>query len=200
MPKCSKHIIFKVDTYYVELIIISLLIGLFIIPIRRLYFNKNIFIEKTNNLLNQNTNKSFLPKIENDVLLDPYEGPIRDDRVFPNYNIYSSRQPINIATQSFDTSYRQIGILTRLDNTKPTILPLMGRPLITNRDKWNFYTMSDKNNMIKLPIKYKQRKCMTDVGCDNLYTGDIVYVDGYDADFKVTTYENDTLKYIPYII
>jgi hypothetical protein len=165
-----------------------------------LYFNKNIFIEKTNNLLNQNTNKSFLPKIENDVLLDPYEGPIRDDRVFPNYNIYSSRQPINIATQSFDTSYRQIGILTRLDNTKPTILPLMGRPLITNRDKWNFYTMSDKNNMIKLPIKYKQRKCMTDVGCDNLYTGDIVYVDGYDADFKVTTYENDTLKYIPYII
>ena len=198
MPKCSKHIIFKVSTYYIELIVISLLMVLLIISIGVLYPNKNIFIERTNNLLN--TNKSFIPKIENDVLLDPYEGPIRDDRLFPHGNIYSSRLPINIATQSFDTSYRQIGILTRLDNTKPTILPLMGRPLITNRDKWNFYTMSDKNNMIKLPIKYKERKCMTDVGCDNLYTGDIVYVDGYDTNFKVTTYENDTLKYIPYII
>ena len=35
--------------------------------------------------------------------------------------------------------------------------------------------------------------------CDDLYTGDVVYVDGYDSDFKVTTYENDMPKYIPYI-
>ena len=28
----------------------------------------------------------------------------------------------------------------------------MGRPLITNRNRWNFYAMSDKNNMIKLQV------------------------------------------------
>ncbi len=35
----------------------------------------------------------------------------------------------------------------------------MGKSLITNRDKWNYYTMTDKNNMIKLPITHKGRSC-----------------------------------------
>ena len=137
--------------------------------------------------------------VENDVLLNPYQGPMRDNRLFPNLNIFSSRMPINIPTQSFDTSYRQIGILTRQGGDKEMILPLMGRPLITNRDKWNFYTMSDKNSMIKLPIKYQGRNCTADLGCNDLYTGDIVSVEGYGGNFKVTTYENDMPKYIPYI-
>ena len=75
----------------------------------------------------------------------------------------------------------------------------MGRPLITNRDKWNFYTMSDKNNMVKLPIKFNGRNCTSDLGCNDLYTGDVVKVEGYNDDFKVTTYENDMPKYIPFI-
>ena len=137
--------------------------------------------------------------VKNDVLLNPYEGPVRDNRLFPSMNIFSSRLPINIPTQSFDTSYRQIGILTRLGGTTDMILPLMGRPLITNRDKWNFYTISDSNSMVKLPIKSKGRNCTSDIGCDDLYTGDVVKVEGYNDDFKVTTYENDMPKYIPYI-
>ena len=137
--------------------------------------------------------------VENDVLLNPYEGPVRDNRLFPNLNIFSSRIPVNIPTQSFDTSYRQIGILTRIGGNKDMILPLMGRPLITNRDKWNFYTMSEKNNMLKLPIKYQGRNCTADIGCNDLYTGDVVKVEGYNDDFKVTTYENDMPKYIPFI-
>lgn len=136
--------------------------------------------------------------VENDVLLNPYQGPLRDNRLFPGLNIFSSRMPINIPTQSFDTSYRQIGILTRIGD-KETILPLLGRPLITNRDKWNFYTMSESNNLLKLPISYNGRKCMTETGCNDLYTGDVVRVDGYNDDFKVTTYENDMPKYIPFI-
>jgi len=136
--------------------------------------------------------------VENDVLLNPYQAPLRDNRLFPGLNIFSSRLPINVPTQSFDTSYRQIGILTRLGD-KETILPLLGRPLITNRDKWNFYTMSESNNLLKLPISHNGRKCMTDTGCNDLYTGDVVRVDGYNDDFKVTTYENDMPKYIPFI-
>lgn len=151
--------------------------------------------------------------IENDVLLNPYEGPLRDNRVFPNsQSNIPNRMPINVPTQSVDTNYRQIGLLTRIGE-KETILPLMGRPLMTNRDKWNFYTMSENNNMLKLPISISNgksssscnsgsnsyKKCMAENGCDDLYSGDIVKVDGYNDLFKVTTYENNVPQYIPYI-
>ena len=75
--------------------------------------------------------------VQNDVLLNPYQAPLRDNRVFPGLNVLSGRVPINVPTQSFDSSYRQVGILTRIGD-KEMILPLLGRPLITNRDRWNF--------------------------------------------------------------
>ena len=110
------------------------------------------------------------------------------------------RIPINVPTQSVDTHYRQVWILTRLKgNNGENILPLMGKPLITNRDKWNYYTMTDKNNMIKLPITHKGRSCTNEYGCDNIYNGDSVYVEGYEDAFKVTIYDNNVMKYIPYL-
>ena len=121
---------------------------------------------------------------------------MRDNRIFNNYN--GPKVPVNVPTQSFDTNYRQIGILTKL-NGGDTILPLMGRPLFSNRDKWNFYTMNDKNNMIKLPITFKNKSCTSDIGCDNVYNGDLVYVEGYNEMFKVTVYDNDVMRYIPYL-
>lgn len=138
--------------------------------------------------------------IENDVLLNPYQAPLRDNRIFPNLNMntMSGKMPINVPTQSFDTTYRQIGLLTRIGGTE-TMLPLLGRPLITNRDKWNFYTISENNNLLKLPISHKGRKCMSEYGCDDLYNGDTVIVDGYNDSFKVTTYENNLPQYIPYL-
>ena len=106
--------------------------------------------------------------------------------------------PIAVPTQPFfDTNYRQIGILTRVKG-KETILPLMGRPLMSNRDKWNFYTINDSNNMVQLPISYKGRSCTAEYGCDNLYSGDIVHVEGLKDAFRVTAYENDGMRYIPY--
>mgnify|MGYP007047399245 CR=1 FL=1 len=137
--------------------------------------------------------------IENDVLLNPYQAPLRDNRIFQNTNSFPNKMPINVPTQSYDTNYRQIGILTRISSNKETILPLMGRPLIANRDKWNFYTMSENNNMLKLPVSHGNKKCMSENGCDDLYNGDTVMVDGYNDSFKVTTYENNVMKYIPYI-
>ena len=133
---------------------------------------------------------------ENDVLLNPYSAPVRDDRIFNNSNYNGPKIAINIPTQSINTSYRQIGILTRVNGAE-TILPLMGRPLFTNKDKWNFYTMNDKNGMIKLPVKFKNKSCTSCQGCDNLYSGDTVYVEGYSDIFRVTIYDNNTLEYIP---
>ena len=205
MAKCPPGVICIENMTLLFIIIIVLLAGMVIFYInnnsKTKIVKKNINIVPTNGESNgifPRASYSF-SNVENDVLLNPYEGPTRDNRLFPNLNIFSSRIPVNIPTQSFDTSYRQIGILTRLGGNKEMILPLMGRPLITNRDKWNFYSMSDKNNMLKLPIKFKGRNCTSDLGCNDLYTGDVVKVEGYNDDFKVTTYENDMPKYIPYI-
>jgi len=134
----------------------------------------------------------------NDVLLNPYAPPLRDDRVFMKGSTDPRGIPINVPTQSVDTSYRQIGILTR-QNGPEMILPLMGRPLFANRDKWQFYTMSDSNPNLKLPLSNGGKSCTGEYGCDNLGNGDSVFVEGYNDAFKVTSYENNALRYIPVI-
>jgi hypothetical protein len=107
------------------------------------------------------------------------------------------RVPINIPTQGCladtcrDTPYRQIGILS----LNGDVLPLMGRPLIMNRDKWQFYTIGV--NGIKLPINIQGRNCTSEYGCDNVSSGDYMNVEGYDKDYKVTVYENNAPRYLP---
>ena len=139
-----------------------------------------------------------------DVLLNPHTAPLRDDSVDMRASIDPRGQPpirgipVNIPTQSVDTEYRQVGILTR-KNGPEMILPLMGRPLFTNRDKWQFYTMSDRNPTIKLPVSNSGKSCTNEYGCDNLDNGDTVYVEGYNDAFKVTSYDNNVMRYIPYI-
>lgn len=128
------------------------------------------------------------------VLLNPYVPPLR------NTTVFSAPRgiPINVPTQSFDSSYRQVGILTRV-NGKETILPLMGRPLFANRNKWQYYTMSDKNNSVKLPVSRNGKSCTNEYGCDSLYNGDTVYVEGYNDAFKITVYDNELPRYIPFV-
>ena len=133
-----------------------------------------------------------------DVFYDLYKEPVRDDRCVTRGFDERGSIPINVSTQGCgNATYRQIGILTRYGGKDETILPLMGRPLFPNRDKWNFYTMNDKNNMIKLPVKVKGRSGTSEVGVDNVYSGDLVFVEGYNEAFKVTTYENDVIRYLP---
>ena len=128
----------------------------------------------------------------NDVLLNPYAPPLRDER----YLIPSV--PINISTNvgAVDTNYRQVGILTAT-NTKGKILPLMGRPIFTNRDKWQYYTMSDQHNSIKLPLSRNGKSCTNEYGCDRLYNSDTVYIEGVNEAYRVTMYDNDTIRYLP---
>ena len=131
-----------------------------------------------------------------DVLLDPYTPPLRDERYLVPI---PARIPINVQTNigAVDTNYRQLGLLKPVNGSK-NILPLMGRPLLVNRDTWQYYTMSDQNNSIKLPIIKKGKSCTNEYGCDSLYTGDVVLVEGYDQRFRVTLYDSDTVRYIPY--
>ena len=166
------------------------------------------------------------PSSSQDVLLNPYVPPLRDNSVGatrPNYDIRGGVETIhyggmdggggggasgvrvNVPTRSVDTTYRQVGILTRGSGSggsghasQETILPLIGRPLFTNRDKWQFYSLSDKNNAIKLPVIINGKSGTGEYGCNNVSTGDTIYVEGYNDAFRVTAYDSASLRYLPF--
>jgi len=175
------------------------------------------------------------PSSNQDVLLNPYVPPLRDNSVGATRPVYDIRGGVetihyggmdtygggggggggvtgvrvNVPTRSVDTTYRQVGILTRgggssssggvpsATSSQETILPLIGRPLFTNRDKWQFYTLSDKNNAIKLPVIVNGKSGTNEYGCNNVSTGDTVYVEGYNDAFRVTAYDSASLRYLP---
>jgi len=107
--------------------------------------------------------------------------------------------PINISTRGPELSFNQMGILTREQGKDDMILPLMGRRSSTGRDKHQYYTMSNSSGNIntKLPVSVKGRSCTSDLGCDEIFNGDSVYVEGYNDTFRATIYENALYKYIP---
>ena len=105
--------------------------------------------------------------------------------------------PITVHTQRMETTFRQVGILTRV-NQKETILPLYGKMVNTSRVKWNYYTMNDSNNQVKLPVYVNGKSGTEEYGVDELYSGDTIYVQGYDDVFKVTIYENNRFFYSPF--
>jgi len=144
--------------------------------------------------------------LPSDPLLNPYAPPLRDERYFiPGYNMRGvppGAVPINISTNigAVDTNYRQLGILTPSNgSSKDSIVPLMGRPLFTNRDKWQYYSTSNQHNNVKLPVSRAGRSCTNEYGCDKLYNGDTVYIEGANETYRVTMYDNDTIKYLPFV-
>lgn len=137
-----------------------------------------------------------------DILGNPYAAPLRDERYFVPELSYAppNSVPINVSTTAVDTTYRQLGILTPLNgSSKDNILPLMGRPLFTRRSLWQYYTISNQHNNVKLPVSVKGKSGLNENGVDEIYSGDTVYVEGYNEPFKVTKYENDTIKYLPFL-
>ena len=155
-----------------------------------------------------NITESSIPKfnsiysnVPSNIFMNPFAPPLKQDRYFPN-NVGDPRGvPININTRGFDTSYKQVGILTKNVQIQgdEVILAIMGRPLYSNRSKWQYYTMNDKSNAIKLPMSHNGRSCTNEYGCDELMSGDTVYVEGYNTAFKVTIYENSQPRYIPFL-
>lgn len=116
--------------------------------------------------------------------------------------------PVNMPTRGISGGFQQIGILHKEGvssedvqigaNSDPVILPLYGRPVHTGSNKWSYYTSTDKYNAIKLPISHSGRDCDTEYGCTELYTDDTISLPAYNGDFKVTVYDYDKPRYIPY--
>ncbi len=108
--------------------------------------------------------------------------------------------PINVPTNigAVDAAYRQVGLLTSV-NGRSGPVPLMGRPVFANRDKWQYYTVSDQLNSVKLPLSRNGRTCTDEHGVDKLFAGDTVFVDGLRETYQVTLYDNDTVRYLPVV-
>jgi len=108
--------------------------------------------------------------------------------------------PVNIKTRGYEANYSQLGILTRENGHGDMILPLMGRKSTSARDKYQYYTMTNSAGNIhtKLPVSVNGRSCTSDLGCDEIFNGDVVYVEGYKDTFRATIYENALYSYIPW--
>lgn len=140
-----------------------------------------------------------------DVFFNPYAPPLKENPFF-NSSVHDVRGdidplprhsiPINVNTRRRNYEYRQIGILTRNDGSE-TILPLFGRPVDTGRDKWQYYTLKEGHAMVKLPVSKGGRSCTNEYGCNEIFNGDTLYVEGYKDIFNAVVYENDEPRYIP---
>lgn len=141
-----------------------------------------------------------------DVLMNPYVPPVNmanhPSMSTPISHPYvpPGHVPVNVSTNvgHMRTNYSQVGILTP-GGASEKILALMGRQLHSGRSKWQYYTISDNNNSVKLPVIKNGKSCTNEYGCDELSNGDTVFVEGYNQAFRVTIYENDSLQYIPYL-
>jgi len=102
-----------------------------------------------------------------------------------------------IATRGLPEAYQSMGIVT---TESGELLPLYGRRLASRSDRFNYYTRSDTNNPIPLPINYKRRDCQDDVGCEELFDGDQVNIIPTKQQGKVTVYRFNGPTYIPGLI
>jgi hypothetical protein len=212
MKKCPRGLICIENTPMFLFIVCGILFMYFIYFKQNVVVNNNpsekIVIKDSNqnvgygyyNMLNGLLPSWPYNNLQKDVLLNPYSPPLSDERyLMPRFNsIPIQSVPINVSTNvgAVDTNYRQVGIITS-SNSKGKVLPLMGRPLFTNRDKWQYYTISDQNNSVKLPISLGGKSCTNEYGTDRLSNGDTVFIEGLNESSTITIYDNDTIRYLP---
>lgn len=106
------------------------------------------------------------------------------------------RVPINMPTRGFSDNYQQVGAI----NSGDKILPLFGRPRWPGASRWNYYTSTDSFQSVKLPVNFKNRNCLDEIGCDEVYDGDAVGIPqfGQDREFKANIYRLDKPFYLPF--
>lgn len=212
MKKCPPGVI-CIENYSMFFLIICLFIIVYLIYNNIRSQNITVNNKSSEKIVIKDTQREnqgwFTPSwpytnLPSDPLLNPYAPPLRDERYFiPGFNgVPLGAVPINISTNigAVDTSYRQLGILAPSNgSSKDSVIPLMGRPLFTNRDKWQYYSTSNQHNNVKLPVSRSGRSCTNEYGCDKLYNGDTVYIEGSNEVYRVTMYDNDTIKYLPFV-
>lgn len=194
MPRRCPPGVFCIENYTTLVIFMILFLATYVYFFNERKITTRSEVITMNMPLMTRANANYGYSNNKDILLNPYTPPLKNDGYqLPSQDVRGG-VPINVRTRGYESSYSQIGILTPSTGNNQ-ILPLMGRPL-NNRDKWQYYTMSEINN-IKLPISRGKRSCTNEYGCDQIYDGDTVYIQGYNSVFKATIYENDMFRYLP---
>jgi len=214
--KCPPGV-FCIENITLTILFVLLLVGIYLLfkwNKKSSHHNKqhdNIYIIKEDNTPFYMKPSALFRDYVGDIFLNPYSPPLKENPFIGGGQIEQGVQrrglgvgsdprgvPINVPTSHYDLEYKQVGILTR-EHGKNTILALFGRPVHSNRNKWQYYTMTEQNNMIKLPLSKGGRSCTGEYGCDEIFNGDTVYVEGYQDAFRATIYESGTARYIPYL-
>ena len=139
MPKrCPPGVICIENLTIIFLIIIVFLAGFVYYNFATNNLNKKqvIVVNTERNSLVPKSNSVF-SMLPSNILMNPFAPPLKNGNYFPRDGGDPRGVPININTRGLDTNYSQMGILTRL-NGEETILPIMGRPLYSNRSKWQY--------------------------------------------------------------
>jgi hypothetical protein len=128
--------------------------------------------------------------------------PERQYQPPPDFNTAGS--VFNFPTQGYAESFQQVGLLVAPGgsplsaNPERTLVPLYGRRTMASRNKWNYYTRTDGLNPVQVPIRYKNRDCDDDNGCDEIYDGDEVSSPAQGQTFKANIYRQKSLVYNPF--
>jgi hypothetical protein len=188
-----------------------------IIAISVLFIGFHAFYKKTNiDTLNQMKKENYqilenrINQLENKKIVVVSPPPTMDamlvnkdferivNPLLPPERSFNStyRVPINMPTRGFSENYQQVGAI----NSGDKILPLFGRPRWPGASRWNYYTSTDSFQSVKLPVNFKNRNCLDDIGCDEVYDGDAVGIPqfGQEREFKANIYRLDKPFYLPF--
>ena len=110
-----------------------------------------------------------------------------EDPLMPPERTHTTRLPINIRTQGALPPVQQVGFV--FQESSSTRLPLFGRPEYNGAHKYEYYIKDDSRNMIKVPLEKT----------DEIYTGDVVDIQGFSGDYVSEIYDISDPKYIPYL-
>lgn len=111
----------------------------------------------------------------------------------PKYPQSNPSYPLRRAANDF----QQIGTLTNKDDAQPVILPLFGRPIASKNDRWEYYTTTDSQHPLRIPVEFEEKDCSEEIGCREIYNKDTVFIPSYQKTFSVTLYKYKEFTYNP---
>lgn len=193
---CPPGVLCITPTLVLVIVIFILVIAfaLYIYHNEKKQYNNPVFIEKKEttpievvvNSSGEDSRYTRAPKpLRN--WLNPVESPIEGS---------ISNIPV-MATRGLPESYQAMGVI---QTSSGELLPLYGRRVASRSDRFNYYTRTDTNNPLPLPIRYKKRDCQDDIGCDELFDNENIQIIPTNQTGKVNIYRFNGPTYIPGLI
>ena len=190
-----EQIIISTQSLLILLLIAVIICGTFVYLATRAEKPVNIKLEMPER--EKETVRERAPSTNNNL---PPE-PSRVYQTGPDFNTAGS--VFNFPTQGYAEQFQQVGLLiapgsSALSASDRTLVPLYGRRIAARRDKWNYYSRTDGLNPVQVPVRYKNRDCDEDIGCDEVFDGDEVAVPAQGQTFKVQLYKQKNIIYNPF--